>query len=236
MLAAAATSAFGRPLADPPTSQPAQASAPAPIYLPLLRRDPPADDLPLLGAPSGAASQPISWLAARAAHPYTVYDIAAIVAAYQQLGEPAGLDWFLALAQLAHETGHLTSWWSQPPRRNPAGIGVTGRTQPGTPDAPPGWGWTWDGLQWREGLSFPSWDTSAAPAHLGRLLAYALRDEDASSDQRALIDYALLCRPLPDSYRGVAPTICGLNGRWAVPGTTYGQTIVALARQMRGGV
>ncbi|MCL2530085.1 MAG: GBS Bsp-like repeat-containing protein, partial [Coriobacteriia bacterium] len=29
-------------------------------------------------------------------------------------------------------------------------------------------------------------------------------------------------------YRGIAPTLEGLNGRWAVPGTTYGQDILAM--------
>ena len=33
---------------------------------------------------------------------------------------------------------------------------------------------------------------------------------------------------------GIAPTIYGLNGRWAVPGSDYGQRIVALAHRMRG--
>ena len=29
-------------------------------------------------------------------------------------------------------------------------------------------------------------------------------------------------------YRGIAPTLEGLNGRWAVPGTTYGQDILKM--------
>jgi hypothetical protein len=181
------------------------------------------------------AKQATDWLAARAAG-YTPHDITAIVATYTDIGGGAGVDWFLALAQLAHETGSLTSWWSQRPRRNPAGIGVTGRVQPGAPDAPPGPGWTWDGAQWREGLSFTTWEDDAIPAHLGRLLAYALTDAQASPSQRTLIDRALGYRPLPDAYRGVAPTITGLNGRWAVPGTGYGQSIAALAQRMRGAV
>ena len=49
---------------------------------------------------------------------------------------------------MAEETSHLTSFWSQRPRRNFAGIGVTG--QPGA------------------GLSFPDLKT-AVHAHTGRL-------------------------------------------------------------------
>jgi hypothetical protein len=48
-----------------------------------------------------------------------------------------------------------------------------------------------------------------------------------------LIAQALSYRSLPATHRGSAPTILGLNGRWAVPGTEYGQRIMALAEAMR---
>jgi hypothetical protein len=197
---------------------------------------PPADS-PLLGRPWGGPDPAISWLSSRCAAEYTSYDVTAIVDTYRRLGESVGLDWFLAIAQMAHETGHMTSWWSRRPRRNPAGIGVTGETRATSPDVPPGPGWTWDdtSLVWRAGWSFPTWADHAIPAHLGRLLAYALTDAQASAGQRAMIDYALWYRPLPASYRGAAPTILGLNGRWAVPGSTYGQGIIDLAWRMRQG-
>ena len=210
----------------------APTSAPSQRYLPIARSDP--GDPPILGRSSGTAQQATSWLAARAAG-YTLDEVTAIVADYAEIGGATEVDWFLALAQLAHETASLTSWWSQAPRRNPAGIGVTGRAQAGTSDAPPGPGWTWDGAQWREGLSFATWTIDAIPAHLGRLLAYALTDEQANDTQRQTIGRALAYRPLADSYRGVAPTLSGLNGRWAVPGTFYGQSIAALAQRMRDG-
>ena len=71
------------------------------------------------------------------------------------------------------------------------------------------------------------------PAHIGRLLAYALRDDQATPAQKALIDQALAYRALPSRLRGVAPTIVGLNGRWAVPGTTYGQRILSVMMDLR---
>jgi hypothetical protein len=222
-----------QPTAPAPGIAPAQ--DPGQVYLSIVRNNFNADDPPLLGPPFGTAQQAADWLAPRAAG-YASREIADIVAAYADLGGPARVDWFLALAQLAHETGSLTSWWSQPPRRNPAGIGVTGRVQPGALDTPPGPGWTWDGAQWREGLSFVTWPDDAIPAHLGRLLAYALTDQQANDIQRGLVARALSYRPLPASYRGIAPTIGGLNGRWAVPGTNYGQNIAALAWRMRDGV
>jgi hypothetical protein len=205
------------------------------IYLPYIHGTPFSGDMPIVGAPSGTAAQAIDWLAPRA-DGYTPDDVATIVEAYARVGSAAGIDWFLALAQMAYETGHLTSWWAQRPRRNPAGIGVTGQTLPGEPDQPPGAEWTWDGEQWREGWSFLSWAGHSVPAHLGRLLAYALTDAQANTTQQQLIASALAYRPLPSSYRGAAPTIARLNGRWAVPGTNYGQTIVALMRRMRDGV
>mgnify|MGYP001066344381 CR=1 FL=1 len=197
------------------------------------------DDMPIMGPASGSVEQAVNWFDKKIANDngYTRYDITTIVQSYQSLGDMVGLDWFLALAQMGHETGHLSSWWSARPRRNPAGIGVTGATRNGTPDAPPGRGWCWDdreGGKWREGWAFPTWDGHSVPAHLGRLLAYTMRDEQANPIQLALINYALSYRPLPANLRGVAPTITGLNGRWAVPGTTYGQSIVKLVRRMRG--
>ncbi len=211
-----------------------QAQAPNQIWLPLVQSPP--GDAPILGPASGTIEQAIDWLAARSAAEYPRSDVAIIVETYQQIGDSVDIDWFLAIAQMAHETGSLTSWWSGRPRRNPAGIGVTGRTQDGSPDTPPAGAWAWDDsmLRWREGVSFPTWTDHSVPAHLGRLLAYVLRDDQANQSQRELIATALRYRPLPDSYRGVARVITDLNGRWAVPGTDYGQRIMDLARRMRG--
>jgi hypothetical protein len=184
--------------------------------------------------PSGTREQAINWLAARSSQ-YTRFDIEQIVGAYARIGNEAGMDWFLALAQCAHETGSLTSWWCARPRRNPAGIGVTGATLPGTPEVPPGQHWVWDGSVWREGVSFANWDSDGIRAHLGRLLAYAIPIGAGSDVQRSMIDFALSFRPLGRLNRGVALTYPELNGRWAVPGAEYGQRILSLASRMRVG-
>lgn len=211
-------------------------TAPQPVWLPMIQATPVVGavptDAPLLGPSSGTADQAIAYLARRAVG-YTTYDITSIVSAYQQQGEPVGVDWFLALAQMAHETGSLTSWWSQRPRRNPAGIGVTGRVLPGMPDAPPPGDWAWHNDQWEEGVSFATWADDGILAQLGRLLAYALRDEQMTDVQRALSARALSYRAMPASSRGIAPTIVGLNGRWAWPGTNYGQMILDLMQRMK---
>lgn len=195
------------------------------------------DTTPLLGPASGSSAAAIAYLSARCDPSYDRAAITEIVTAYQHWGERGGLDWFLALAQMAHETGSLTSFWSLRPQRNPAGLGVDGSAVDGVPSDPPpqptGWAYNTQRHRWEKGLSFPSWVDESVPAHVGRLLAYTLRDDETNAAQAQLIQQALAWRPLPAEKRGVARSYVALNGRWAVPGTTYGQTIVALAKTMR---
>jgi hypothetical protein len=190
------------------------------------------DDMPILGIASGSEEQAVNWLKSHGT-PYQPYDVQVIVTAYRSVGESVGMDWFMALAQMSHETGHLTSFWSQRPQRNPAGIGVTGEWSAEQPADLNGWAYNTQRYRWERGISFATWADHAVPAHLGRLLAYVLRDEWANTAQRDLIHRALAWRPLPDNLRGSAATYIGLNGRWAYPGTTYGQTIIDLANRMR---
>lgn len=201
------------------------------IWLPLVARAIPPDDAPILGPASGTMRQAFDWLVARTPH-YTAVDVARIVRAYARIGSQVQIDWFLALAQLCHETGSLTSWWAQVPLRNPAGIGVSGAVRAGSPNAPPPGEWVWDGEKWHAGWRFPSWTNHAVPTHLGLLLAYAIRDENATDAQLTLMSQTIGGRKL-GALRGIAPTVTGLNGRWAVPGTIYGQRIVRMAKWMR---
>lgn len=190
-------------------------------------------DTPILSTPSGAPEQAIRCIRVRPHGEYDTAAIARIVGAYWTVCAAAGVDPVMLVAQLIHETGNLTSWWSQRPRRNPAGIGVTGRTAPAEPARG---AWAWDGERWKEGCSFLSWADHAIPAHVGRLLAYALPAGQGTIAQQALIAVALRARALPASYRGAAPTWRGLNGRWAVPGTVYSDRIAAVAAAMRRGM
>jgi hypothetical protein len=151
-------------------------------------------DTALLAPSRTPVAQAESYLLARAHGGYSDADVRSIVADYYATAAAAGLDPLLVVAQMAEETAHLTSFWSQRPRRNFAGIGVTGK---------PG-----------EGLSFPGLKT-AVDAHTGRLLAYALPVGAGNEDQNQLIKEALSFRPLPDRLRGAAPTLRGLAGTWA---------------------
>lgn len=194
-------------------------------------------DSPILGVPRCTLPD----LAARFPAPrggYTTADIRrTILPAYWVLCEDVAVDPAIAIAQMAHETGALTSWWSQRPRRNPAGIGVTGETRPGwAPQPIPYDVWHYDPTEqlWKRGNVFGSWNPSAIRAHVGRLLAYALPIDSGAPLQRLLIAEALAVRPLADAQRGCAPTLSGLEGTWAVPGKTYAELLAGWANRLTG--
>lgn len=188
---------------------------------------------PILGPASGTPESAIAYLAQRSTQ-YDRGDVAHIVNAYRREGSAVGVDWFLALAQTAHETGGMTSWWCARPRRNPAGLGVTGEMA-GSDPGEPGWAGPDPAGVWRRGLSFDRWSPDAVRAHLGRLLAYALPPTKGTQVQKAMLAEAMRYRPIPVEYRGSAPTLRGLDGRWAYPGQGYGARIAAKANIMRGG-
>jgi N-acetyl-anhydromuramyl-L-alanine amidase AmpD len=192
-------------------------------------------DSAILGTPLASPEQAFRYLSKRASL-YDVLALESIVDAYVDVASAVGLDWVLAVAQMVHETGGLTSWWCARPRRNPAGIGVTGQTSA----TRPGPHWAHDGRLWREGVSFPAWTPDeAAPhvssieAHVGRLLAYSMKPGERWGAQVQLVDRALSVRELPLTYHGCAPTLRGLGGTWAVPGTTYAERIAAIAEAIR---
>ncbi len=222
-----------------PTADPATGAEPLPTVtataapVPSPTAAPVPADMPICGPASGSVEQAIAWIEPRTAF-YVPYDVAVIANAYRAVGESVGIDWFLAIAQMCHETGSLTSFWSSRPQRNPAGIGVTGEFSETPPDDPVGWAFNTRRMRWEKGLSFPSWAEHSVPAQLGRLLAYALTDAEASPAQRDLIHFAMQYRRLGPDRRGSARSWYALNGRWAVPGVGYGARIIELAGKMRG--
>ena len=149
---------------------------------------------PIVAPPRVTEGQAVRYLVPKYNGEYTDADVRYIVGRDFDVSVRAGVDPLVVISQMSHETAHLSSYWSQRPRRNPAGIGVTGA--PGA------------------GMSFPRWSNSV-DAHVGRLLAYALPKGAGTAEQKRLIARALSWRPLPDSYRGSARTIYGLQGRWA---------------------
>ena len=124
---------------------------------------------------------------------------------YLTFGEYYGIRGDIAFAQAMHETDYLRFTGTvRPEQNNFCGLGTTGPDNPGASFDTP-----------REGVL----------AHLQHLFAYAST------------------KPLPDKYplvdprfdlvkRGAATTWVGLNGKWAVPGTHYGQSILGLYEKM----
>ena len=154
-----------------------------------------------------------------------------ILKAYFVESEKVGVDPCVAIAQMVHETGYLSSWWSNRPRRNPAGIGVTGQTssvQP-KPEDLVNWAYNTSTQMWHKGLSYATFDKDAVPAHISRLLAYATVPIQRTSEQQRYIDTYTKSRPVPDRVNGIAPTLAGLEGTWAFPGKGYADKIASHA-------
>jgi N-acetylmuramoyl-L-alanine amidase len=195
---------FAKPFIAPHAAQPATATGTATV----------SPSSTLMAAPRGSAAQVAAYLLARPHGAYSQAEVQAIAGDYFAVAGPLGLDPLIAASQMIEETAHLSSFWSQPPRHNMAGIGVTG--EPGA------------------GVSFPT-ATEGVRAQIGRLLAYALKPGTETPGQRSLIQEALSFRLLPDDRRGVAPTLAGLAGpgRWAAD-PQYADKIARLANQVTG--
>lgn len=124
---------------------------------------------------------------------------------YQEFGEYYGIRGDIAFAQALHETNYFRfTGIVRSMQNNYAGIGATGADHPGASFADP-----------KEGVL----------AQFQHLFAYAST------------------APLPPKYplvdprfqlveRGSAPKWTDLNGKWAVPGKTYGQLILDLYERM----
>ncbi len=198
------------------------------------------DLTPILGKPTASVAQLAAFILARPHGEYTVHDIEAIIVpTYWRLCAEVGIDPTLAVAQMIHETGNLTSFWAARPQRNPAGIGVTGQRQATRPPNTDGWAFNTQRWQWEAGVSFATWEHDAIPAHVGRLLAYALPIGAENPVQRAAIERALRYRALPARMRGSAPILKRLGKAhnptgqgWASPGIDYGAKIAAIAARI----
>ncbi|SEH83313.1 N-acetylmuramoyl-L-alanine amidase [Halobacillus karajensis] len=120
---------------------------------------------------------------------------------YIQYGEAYEIRGDIAYAQAIHETDYFRfTGLVDEDQNNFAGIGATG---PGNPGA------TFDTPE--EGVH----------AHIQHLYAYASTDPIPSELEKVDPRFDLVTR-------GIAPTWTELNGRWAVPGETYGQLILQI--------
>ena len=122
----------------------------------------------------------------------------AVAEIYLRLAPQLGVRADVAFAQALHETNYFRfTGVVRPEQNNYAGIGATGSDNPGASFATP-----------EEGVL----------AHLQHLFAYASTLPLPAGMPEVDPRFDLVTR-------GIAPRTHDLNGRWAVPGTTYGQEI-----------
>jgi hypothetical protein len=160
---------------------------------------------PLAGVWSGTAEQLASYLLAVAPSPRFTVPTLDLAAYYVRYCAEAGLRADLLWAQMIHETGYgMYGGDVSPEQNNYAGIGATGGGAPG--------------------LSFPTAEAGVM-AQVAHMVAYVhqvspVEWANATTDPR--YDFV--------NPHGAAVVLADLNGRWAVPGTTYGQSIEEIAR------
>jgi hypothetical protein len=124
---------------------------------------------------------------------------------YLTFGEYYGIRGDIAFAQALIETDYFRfTGVAKPEQNNYAGLGATGPNNPSASFKTPA-----------EGVI----------AHLQHLYGYA-------STQPLPNQYPLIDPRFDLIKRGSAPTWTALNGKWALPGTSYGQTILSLYGKM----
>jgi hypothetical protein len=211
---------------------------------------------PIIDAPQATEAHAIRYVLEHTRGGYKPWDIVqVIIPAYWEICLAVGVDPVLAIAQMIHETGCLSSALSQRKDkdgrdlRNPAGIGVSERKDLATPHHRPGCVWDADVGGYRPCVGFKDWATAAIPAHVGRLLAYATTPARRTTRQAALVKQALSYRGLDLVAHGSATTLKPLGAvhnpanaglpkdkwraGWAWDGQEYGRNIAKIANAIR---
>jgi len=159
---------------------------------------------PLRGVWSGTAERLAAYLSEICPSPSFTVPVLDLAGYYVRYSAEAGLRADLLWAQMIHETGYgMYGGCVLPEQNNYAGIGATGGGEPG--------------------ISFPTAEAGVI-AHVAHMVAYVYDQSpvawaDATADPR--FDFV--------NPRGVAVVLADLNGRWAVPGATYGESIEGIA-------
>lgn len=169
---------------------------------------------PLLGPASGSKEKVVAYLRRHLGSnsEYKSYDIDLILGYYWKLAPQVGIDPYLAIIQSIYETDGWRSWWAGRPRRNPANLGVTSP---------------------RVGLSFKSWELSVQ-AHIGQLLAFALKDNELNNAQRNMVRKNPNHNHISASARGSAKVLGDLSGRWKND-PNYAKRLVAKGKEVERG-
>jgi len=147
-----------------------------------------------------------------------------VIEAYYDLeGQWQGIRADVLICQMCLETEYLKSQWSKPPRRNMAGIGVTGATLSTNPNSK-AWDYNAETKLWEAGYSFPDW-TAAVQAHYAHMSGYCFANQINNARQFDPRWDALMDKLKKMGNPPPAKVLTDLNNRWAVPGPTYGEGI-----------
>lgn len=160
-----------------------------------------SDDTMILGGPVATQEQCVRYLLRNNPHPSLNVSAQELVAYYYEEGNREGVRPDIAFAQALKETGYFRYGGTvEPAQNNYCGLGTTSKTVRGAYFATPQLG---------------------VRAHIQHLLAYASTEEP----KEAIVDprYDLVRASYGSS---TLPEWKDLNGRWAVPGVGYGQSIL----------
>ena len=166
-----------------------------------------AYDEAIVGTPLASQEQCVKYLLRRNPYPNISVSPEQLVSYYYEEGQREGIRPDVAFAQALKETGFFSYGGTvTPDQNNYCGLGTTSATV--------------------KGAYFPS-SQMGVRAHIQHLLAYA----STRKPVEPVVDprYALVRATYGDQ---TLETWQELNGRWAVPGHSYGQSIMSMFRAM----
>lgn len=179
-----------------------------PLTEPILEEEAPPESVEIMGAAEATPEQMAAFIRRRNPQPKLACSVEEIVRLYYEEAGAEGVRADIALCQALKETGFFAYGGDVlPDQNNYCGLGATGNKAKGAYFATP-----------QEGVR----------AHIQHLMAYATTERPHAPLVDPRYDLVRLYRT--DIY-GKIKRWTGLNGVWAVPGTSYGQDILLLCRE-----
>ena len=179
-----------------------------PLTEPILEEAAAPESVEILGAAEATPEQMAAFIRRRNPQPKLACSVEEIVRLYYEEAGAEGVRADIALCQALKETGFFAYGGDVlPAQNNYCGLGATGNKAKGAYFATP-----------QEGVR----------AHIQHLMAYATTERPHAPLVDPRYDLVRLYRT--DIY-GKIKHWTGLNGVWAVPGTSYGQDILLLCRE-----
>ena len=179
-----------------------------PLTEPILEEEAPPESVEILGAAEATQAQMAAFIRRRNSQPKLACSVEEIVRLYYEEAGAEGVRADIALCQALKETGFFAYGGDVlPAQNNYCGLGATGNKAKGAYFSTP-----------QEGVR----------AHIQHLMAYATTERPHAPLVDPRYDLVRLYRT--DIY-GKIKHWTGLNGVWAVPGTSYGQDILLLCRE-----